>query len=113
MKNKIIYIITAVLILVSTGIGVAAAHEGHDEISRETAIKIANKSVQQLTFTDLGYQIGKLDSSWKSLKDNDFDVVEASEKSYVVSATNNKTNNVIYFEIAKNGKVLEVKGSSN
>lgn len=89
----------------------AFAHQGHNEISSETALIIANKSVQQLTFEDFGYQVGKLDASWKSATDANFNVVEVLEKAFVVTAANPSTNEVIYFEIAKNGKVLSVKGS--
>jgi hypothetical protein len=85
------------------------AHQGHNEISSETALNIANKSVQQLTFKDFGYQVGKLDVSWKSATDANFDVVEVLEKAFVVSAVNPSTNQIIYFEIEKDGKVLSVK----
>lgn len=89
----------------------AFAHEGHNEISSETALNIASKSVQQLTFKDFGYQVGKLNASWKSATDVNFNVVEVFKKAFVVSATNSSTNQVIYFEIAKNGRVIGVKGA--
>jgi hypothetical protein len=73
---------------------------------------IANKSVKQLTFKDLGYDVGKLDASWTSLTDTDFRMVQMLEKTFIVSATNATNDTVIYFEIAKNGKVLGVKDSS-
>lgn len=87
----------------------AFAHQGHNEITSETALNIASKSVQQLTFKDFGYQVGKLDASWKSATDSNFNVVEVLEKTFVVSATNSSNNEIIYFEIAKNGKVISVK----
>jgi len=112
MKKIIRTIISTAFLIVFMGLGIAVAHEGHETISSETAIKIANKSVKQLTFKDLGYEIGKLDTSWKSLTDTDFSMVQVLEKTFLVSATNTTNNNVIYLEIAKNGKVLYVKDTS-
>lgn len=89
----------------------AFAHQGHNEISSETALIIASKSVQQLTFKDFGYEVGQLNESWKSLTEASFSVIEVLEKSFIVSAENSSTNKVIYFEIAKNGRVLSVKGT--
>ena len=103
-------IIIRTLLLVACIVQSAAfAHEGHNEISRETALNIANKSVQQLTFKDFGYEVGKLDASWKSVTDANFNVVEVLEKTFIVTADNPSTDEVIYFEIAKNGRVISVK----
>jgi hypothetical protein len=54
----------------------AYAHQGHDFISSNTAISIASKSVKQQTFKDFGYAVGKLDASWKSLNDANFNMLE-------------------------------------
>jgi hypothetical protein len=104
-------IISALFLVACIWQSAAFAHEGHNEITSETALNIASKSVQQLTFKDFGYQVGKLNASWKSATDANFDVVEVLEKTFVVSATNPSTNEVIYFEIASNGKVNSVKGA--
>mgnify|MGYP000398018506 CR=1 FL=1 len=104
-------IIRTLLLVVFIVQGAAFAHEGHNEISHDTALNIANKSVQQLTFKDFGYEVGKLDASWKSLSSDSFSVFQVLEKTFVVSATNPSTKRVIYLEIAKNGKVLSVKGT--
>lgn len=104
-------IIRTLLLVVCIVQSAAFAHQGHNEIKSETALIIANKSLQQLTFKDFGYQVGKLDASWKSVTDANFNIVEVLEKTFVVSATNSSTNEVIYFEIASNGRVLSVKGS--
>jgi len=112
MKKMIRTAISTALLMTCMGTGLAIAHEGHGIISSETALSIANKSVKQLTFKDLGYDIGKLDASWKSLTDSSFSLIQELDKTFIVSATNttNTTNsNVIYVEIAKNGKVLGVK----
>ena len=104
-------IIRTLLFIVCIGQSAAFAHEGHNEINSETALSIASQSVQQLTFKDFGYEVGKLDASWKSATDANFNVIEVLEKTFIVSATNSSNNEVIYFEIAKYGKVLGVKGT--
>ena len=104
-------IIRALFLIACIGQSAAFAHGGHNEISSETALNIASKSVQQFTFKDFGYQVGKLDASWKSAKDANFNVVEATENAFIVSSTNSSSNKTIYFEIAKNGKILSVKGT--
>jgi hypothetical protein len=65
--------------------------------------------VQQLTFKDFGYEVGKLDKSWKSLSKKDVNISNLLDTAFIVSATNPTTQKVIYFEIAKNGKVRGVK----
>ena len=85
----------------------------------ETALNIANKVVKQLTFRDLGFEVGKLDASWKLLSDSNLRVVQTLDKTFIISATNTikatdtPSKNVIYFEITKNGKVLGVKDSKD
>lgn len=102
-------IIRTLLLVAFIGQGVAIAHVGHDVISNETALNIASKSVKQLTFKDFGYEVGKLDASWKLLSESSFSVVEVLEETVIVSATNTPKSEIIYFEIAKNGQVLGVK----
>ena len=89
--------------------GAAYAHQGHDVISGNTALSIASKSVKQQTFKDFGYAVGKLDASWKSLNDSSFKVLAVLDKTFVISAANSINDQVIYLEITKNGKVLDVK----
>jgi hypothetical protein len=110
MKKMIRTAISTALLIACMGPGLAVAHEGHGVIDSETALNIANKSVKQLTFKDLGYEIGKLDASWTSLTDSNFRVVQELDNTFIVSATNTTNNDVIYFEIAQNGKVLSIKG---
>ena len=101
-------IICALLLMVSLGQLPAFAHEGHKDITDEDALEIAVKSVQQLTFKDFGYTVGKLDVSWKALVLENFTVIEELDESFVVKANNTVANKVIYFKITKNGEVLEV-----
>ncbi|GAC20680.1 DUF6488 family protein [Paraglaciecola arctica] len=104
-------ILRTLLLIAYIGQGAAIAHQDHNEITSETALGIANKFVQQLTFKDFGYEVGQLNESWKSLTEANFSVIEVLEKSFIVSAANSSTNTVIYFEIAKNGSVLSVNAS--
>jgi hypothetical protein len=101
-------LLNAILLIGIIGHGAAYAHQDHHVINSEDAINIANKSVKQLTFKDFGYRVGKLDTSWKSLNESHFRVLEVLDKTYIISATNATNNKVIYFEITKNGKVLSV-----
>lgn len=91
---------------------VALAHSNHDVISGQKALSVANRSVKQLAFKDFGFEVGKLDASWKGLKIENFSVAEVLEEGYIVSATNNTNGAVIYFHIGANGQVLNVKNSN-
>ena len=102
----LIYTILLITLLKQTTVH---AHQGHNEISSDNAINIASKSLKKLTFKDLGYGVGKLEKSWKSLNDSNFNVLEVLETTLIISATNSLNDQVIYFEITKNGKVLSVK----
>jgi hypothetical protein len=122
MKMMIRTVITKALLIASVVSSVAFAHQSHDTISSETALNIANKSLKQLTFKDLGFEVGKLDASWKLLSDSNLRVIQTLDKTFIISATNatnatkatdTPSKNVIYFEIAKNGKVLGVKESKD
>jgi hypothetical protein len=112
MKMIIRTVVSTALIIASIASTVAFAHQNHDAISRETALNIANKAVKQLTFRDLGFEVGKHDSSWNLLTDTNFSVIRALDETFIISATNTTSKNVIYFEIAKNGKVLGVKDNN-
>jgi len=101
-------ILRTLALIVFFGQSTAFAHEGHNDITQETAINIAMKSLQQLTFKDFGYEVGKLDKSWKSLSKDDVKISDVLDTGFIISATNSTTQKVIYFEIAKNGKVLGV-----
>ena len=112
MKMIIRTVVSTALVIASIASSVAFAHQNHDAINRETALNIANKVVKQLTFRDLGFEVGKLDASWKLLSDSNLRVVQTLDKTFIISATNTTSKNVIYFEIAKNGKVLGVKDNN-
>lgn len=119
MKMIIRTVVSTALVIASIASSVAFAHQNHDAINRETALNIANKVVKQLTFRDLGFEVGKLDASWKLLSDSNLRVVQTLDKTFIISATNTikatdtPSKNVIYFEITKNGKVLGVKDSKD
>ncbi|MBL4742008.1 MAG: hypothetical protein COB75_03700 [Idiomarina sp.] len=89
--------------------GSAVAHGDHGVISGQKAISIAAKSVKQMTFKNFDFEVGKLDDSWKDLSLENFSVVSVEEEFYVVSASNSDTAKQIFFKIANNGQVLDVK----
>jgi hypothetical protein len=103
-----IFIRTILLIIVIVQ-GAAYAHQGHDLVSSDTALSIASKSVKQQTFKDFGYSVGKLDASWKTLKNSNFSLLAVLDKTFIISAANSTNDEVIYFEISKSGDVLDVK----
>jgi hypothetical protein len=102
-------LIRTIMLITLLGPCSAYAHQDHDVISSQTALNIASKSVKQQTFKDFGYAVGKLDTSWKSLSYSSFNVLQILEKTFIISVTNATIGQVIYFEIAKNGKILGVK----
>jgi hypothetical protein len=102
-------LIRTIMLITLLGQCSAYAHQDHDVISSQTALNIASKSVKQQTFKDFGYAVGKLDTSWKSLSYSSFNVLQILEKTFIISVTNATIGQVIYFEIAKNGKILGVK----
>lgn len=106
--KKLVY---AMILSLFLGQGSALAHSDHSVISGQTALNIASKSVKHLAFKDFGFEVGKLDASWKELKDSNFSVIEVLEGSYIVSARNMASEKAIYFQIANNGQVLNVKNS--
>lgn len=93
--------------------GNALAHADHGMISGQKAISIAVKSVQQMTFKDFGFEVGKLDESWKEVKSEQFSVLRVEENFYVVSASTNKNDKQLFFKIANNGQVLDVKSTQD
>jgi hypothetical protein len=102
----------AVLFIALIGQGNAFAHSNHNVISGQTALGVASKSVKQLTFKDFGFEVGKLDASWKALKDSHFSVVDVLEDSFIISAKNIASDNTIFFQIANNGQILNVKNNN-
>jgi len=93
--------------------GGVLAHADHGIISGQQAISIAAKSVKQMTFKDFGFEVGKLDDSWKDLSPEKFSVVSVEEEYYVVSASNSDAAKQVFFKIANNGQVLDVKAKND
>ena len=93
--------------------GNALAHGDHGVISGQKAISIAAKSVKQMTFKDFGFEVGKLDESWKDLSPEEFSVVSVEEEFYVVSASSSDAAKQAFFKIANNGQVLDVKAKND
>lgn len=109
MKNVLLAVLFCGA-LMSSG---AIAHGDHGVISGQTAIGIAAKSVKQMTFKDFGFEVGKLDESWKTLSTDKFSVVAVEDGFYVVSASNTAAKELVFFKIANNGQLLDVKASND
>ncbi|RDX36663.1 hypothetical protein DZA50_03730 [Kangiella sp. HD9-110m-PIT-SAG07] len=88
--------------------GLSHAHGGHKSITGQEAVMITNKTIKQMTFKNLGFEAGKLPSEWKSVTNDNIDVLNIIEGYYIVQASINDTN-TLYFQIAPNGEVVNVK----
>ena len=104
--NKILSIIALCTALLSTNV---YAHADHGVISGQKALSIAAKAINKMTFKDLGFAVGKLDDTWKSLDKSQFGISSIEDNYYVVSASNPKSDKTVYFKIAKNGQILAAK----
>ena len=105
--------LSAAVLLCALISGNALAHGYHGVISGQQATRIAAKSVKQMTFKDFGFEVGKLDESWKDLTPEKFSVVSVEEEFYVVSASNSDAAKQVFFKIANNGQVLGVKAKND
>lgn len=104
----------AVLVICSALFAVKSfAHGDHGVISGQKALSIAAKAINKMTFKDLGFEVGKLDGSWKAIDNTQLSIVSIEDTFFLVSATNSSNDEKVYFKIAKNGQVLAVKSSSD
>ena len=110
--NKLISIILVCSTLISTG---TLAHSGHDhgseheQVSEQQAISIAVKSIKKLTFKDYGFEVGKLNDSWKGISSQVLSVINEHDDYYLIKALNNNDGGEVYFKIDKSGQLLDVK----
>lgn len=108
MKNLIVMLFVTLMF----NTGTVFAHGDHGKISAKQAIQVANKVTQKLTFKDLGFNVGKLDESWKTLTTEDFNLYAAQANRYIVSASNKANNKTIYFLMTMSGEMLEVNSEA-
>ncbi|MCU7976138.1 DUF6488 family protein [Shewanella sp. SW36] len=92
--------------------GSALAHADHGVMSGQGAIKVAAKSLNQMTFKDFGFEVGKLDGSWKDVPESQLSIVTFEGNFYVVSAVNPTTKKQVFLKIASNGELLAVNDSN-
>ena len=104
------FLLSALLILITPLM--AEAHGDHGIISGQKAISIANASIKRLAFKDFGFEVGKLDESWKSISKDALNVVDVKAGFYVVSANNETANKTIYLQIRYDGRVLDVRANN-
>lgn len=98
---------TLLLITLITPAGLVMAHSDHGAINDDTAVQIAHKTVQQMTFKDFGYSVGKLDASWKSVKPDDIEVIEVGDGFYILRITQSEMEQSLSMKIAFTGQVIE------
>ena len=100
------------LVFVSTVVfatSVWAHGEGHGNADIEQVTQAAQTTAKMLTFKDKGMSVGKLDSSWNSVGQGEFELVEETQQGFIVKATNKKNQQTLFFKINKLGTVLDVK----
>lgn len=102
-----LFLRTLLLITLITSTGLVMAHSDHGAINDDTAVQIAHKTVQQMTFKDFGYPVGKLEDRWKSVKPDDIEVVEVGDGFYVLRITQGETKQSLLMKIALTGQVME------
>jgi len=83
-------------------------HSRNSHMNEKKVISITIKTIHKMTFKDLGYEAGKLPSSWESINNADVNIVNFHEGSYVVSATNSQVKQTLYFRIDDDGDVIAV-----
>ncbi|APE06164.1 MAG: hypothetical protein CL600_06055 [Alteromonas sp.] len=105
--------LTAAVLCCTLISGSTLAHGEHGVISGQNAISITAKYVKQMTFKDFGFEVGKLDESWKGLPSEKFSIVSVEEEFYVVSASNSEAAKQIFFKIANNGQLLDVNATND
>lgn len=92
----------------------AFAHGGaHGEVSVMEVIQAAQTTAKTLTFKNNGMYVGKLDTSWNKVAQGDFELVEATEREYIVKAINSENGETLFFSISKKGKVLNVEKATS
>ncbi len=104
MKNLMVMLFITLML----NMGTALAHGDHGKISAKQAVQVALKAAKNLTFKDFGFNVGKLDESWKSLTTEDFKLYAAQANRYIISASNKTDNKTIYFLMTMSGEVLKV-----
>lgn len=103
---------TILLLTLTTPVSVVMAHNDHGAINEDAAIQIANRTVKKMTFKDMGFQAGQLDSGWKSVSIENIDVVDSRDGFYVVSVSHQNTQEMVYFKIGLRGRVLEARNTN-
>ena len=68
----------------STGV---LAHSDHGHVSDQQAISIAAKSIRNC-LKDYGFEVGKLNDSWKGISSEAFTVVNESDDTFIIQASN-------------------------
>ncbi len=110
MKALIKLVLTATVLFN----GVVFAHsEGHGRVDVNQVIQAAQTAAKTLTFRDKGMSVGKLDSSWNKVAKDAFRIVEESDNTLLIKATNEHTNQTVFFVVSKGGKVLDVKAADS
>jgi hypothetical protein len=95
------------LLLTSVASSGVWAHGSHGVVGEDAAKASAARTVQKMTFQDIGFEAGKLDESWQSLKADQIKLVKKDDASYVYAVTNAKSDQTLYVTIMASGAAVE------
>ncbi len=102
-----LFLRTLLLLTLITPASRIMAHSDHGKIDEQTAIQIAGKTVQQMTFKEMGYGVGKLDASWKAVQENDIELAGVEGDYYLLLVTHSGSKKALSLKIAFSGQVLD------
>lgn len=86
-----------------------SAHADHGFINATQAKSIALSMTKKLSVKDLGYSVGKLDSSWRKITSSDVTVLPSDSGKHQVRVNNAEAKKSIVVSLSANGEVLSVK----
>lgn len=84
------------------------AHADHGLLGSANAIDVATKTVQKMTFKDLGYKVGKLGESWKSNDNVQYSIFQQTPDYFIIQAANKIEKNSILIKVGNGRQVIGV-----
>lgn len=95
----------SLLILVLMFSQTTLSHGDHQSINGQDATMIASKTIKQMTFKNLGFDVGQLPKEWKNISYDNISIINLVEGHYIVKASLSD-NDHIYLQISPSGQVV-------
>ena len=96
MKSMAARFFVIVFLLVG---GNAIAHDGshfHKDVSEKTAKRIAVKTTRQFVNDDSGFEVGRLDKTWKKIGFKEVNIIDNSDGFYELEIYNGEDDKTLY-----------------